>query len=297
MTDVAAYLESGELPDDPAVLAKLYQEMIGEEATAKSVEVEESTSAATSAVEAKAEKEPDGIATKDGKHIISYDVLKSARQQRQDAVKIADDLRAEIERMKNSPAQQDLVATGVMTDEQLADLKEFFPEQYDAIVAQQANSVAYQQKLSQFEQADRRRNIDEQNKISLNVQEEIDNNPVLSDWQRNDPEAFEYCVQQDNLLRDNPKTANLSLSERFSKAVAIASQVYDSPIKLAPAKTQAQATVKARPIINSLSDVPGGEPVEASEQQQLESMSGVQIGNMFLGKSQEQINAILARMG
>lgn len=292
---IESYLESGELPNDPAELERLYQEAIGAEATTELVEAGESASAATSAA-VESEKEPDGIATKDGKHIIGYDVLKAERQQRQDAEKNLADLKAEIERFKNAPAQADLSAIGVMTDQELEDLKEYFPEQYEKIVAQQSNIVSLQQRDAQRTQEDRQREDDRQRQVSLNVQEEIDNNPTLSHWQRADPDAFNYCVQQDNLLRDNPKTADLPLGERFAKAVAMALQVYESPIK-APAKAAIAPTKAVRPLINSLSDIPGGEPVEASEKQRLEDSSTAELGNRFMKMTDDQRQAYLNSLG
>ncbi|MGZ4968030.1 MAG: hypothetical protein ACXV8O_01325 [Methylobacter sp.] len=306
MSGIEHYLESGELPSDPAELARLYQEAIGAEAAEKQVEVDESkgdsTGAATGAEAEKvveAEKEPDGIATKDGKHIISYDVLKSEREQRQQAVREAESLRAEIERLKNAPVQPDNIV-GAMTEEQLADLKEYFPEQYDAIVSQNAALTAAQQKLSTIEQQERQRQAEQQQQVALSVQEEIDNNPVLSHWQRNNPEIFDKCVAMDNMLRQDPNTAALSLSERFEKVASAMTQIYENPIKQADVKADVKVdqkpnvTAKApKPLINSLSDIPGGEAPEVSETQRLEDSSTAELGDRFMRMTEEQRTAYL----
>ena len=305
MSMIESYLASGELPSDPAVLAQLYEEAIGVEATIESVEAEESIveasdSAATSAEEAASEeKEPEGILTKDGKHVIAYEVLKAERQQRQEAMKIADDLRAEIERLKNTPAQGELSAISVMSAEQLADLKEYFPEQYEVIVGQQSHLLATQQRLNQVEQLELQRQAEQARQTQLTVQEEIDNNPTLSHWQRNNPEAFGFCVQQDTMLRDNPITAKLSLTERFAKAVAIAEQVYEAPLKAPEAKVPPVSTELkvAKPLITSLSDIPGGEPIEVSEKQRLEEATGVELGNRFMKMTADQRQAYLNSLG
>lgn len=316
---IEQYLASGEIPSDPAVLAQLLEEANGGALVDESVEANnldeskkdsdnEKASAATSAntqanINANEEKEPDGILTKDGKHVISYDVLKTERQQRQEAIREAEELKAEIERLKNTPNQVDLSALSVMSAEQLADLKEYFPEQYEAIVSQQTSLLAAQQKLNQVEQMERQRQAEQLRQTQLTVQEEIDNNPTLSHWQRNNPDAFDFCVQQDNMLRDNPKTAGLPLSERFAKAVAIASQIYESPIntdskeidvkeKVPPSQSKA-----TKPLINSLSDIPGGEPIEASEKQKLEDSSAAELGNRFMKMTDDQRQAFLNSLG
>jgi hypothetical protein len=166
MSDLASYLESGEVPNDPEILAKLYQEAtVGEAEESSSSEQDEAgktagaasgagTQASTEAGESKTpEKEPDGILAKDGKHVISYDVLKSERQARQEAQQRLREMEAEIERLKNpGTTQQPSLAFKTMTDEQIQELKDYFPEQYEAIASQQAAMVAANQKLSLFEQ-------------------------------------------------------------------------------------------------------------------------------------------------
>ncbi len=312
MSGIEHYLETGELPSDPAELEALYQEAISGEATAeKQVEVdepkEESTSAATGAEAEKVvevEKEPDGIATRDGKHIISYDVLKSERQLRREAIRETESLKAEIERLKNAPAQPSSIA-GTMTEEQLADLKEFFPEQYDAIVGQNAALIAAQQKLADAERVEQQRQADQQQQVALTVQEEIDNNPVLSHWQRNNPDIFEKCVAMDTMLRDDPNNANLTLNERFSKVAAAMTQLYENPIKGAGVKDadakvnqKTNSAAKAtKPLINSLSDIPGGEAQEASEAQRLEDSSAAELGNRFMTMTEDQRTAFLNGLG
>jgi hypothetical protein len=316
MSDLASYLESGEVPNDPEILAKLYQEATaGEAEESSSSEQDEAgktagaasgagTQASTEAGESKTpEKEPDGILAKDGKHVISYDVLKSERQARQEAQQRLREMEAEIERLKNpASTQQPSLAFKTMTDEQIQELKDYFPEQYEAIASQQAAMVAANQKLSLFEQEEQKRLAEEQQKVALTVQEEIDNNPILSHWQRNSPEIWAECVEMDNRLRANPATANLSMTERFAKVAAAMSQIYETPIKADAEKQQsstktAPAPTQQKPIINSLSDIPGGEAPEASERQRLEDASSAEIGDRFMKMTEDQRNAYLNSLG
>lgn len=316
MSDLQTYLETGEIPSDPAVLAKLYEEVAGAEAASSSDEqVEQSSdedvSAATGAkdtvIDQKVEdKEPDGILTKDGKHVISYDVLKAERQQRQEALREAEALRAEIERLKSQPEVIDQGALNTMSEEQLAELREYFPEQYEALVAQQQAVLATQQKLAQFEQREIERQAEARRQVALTVQEEIDSNPILSHWQNNNPEIFEKCIDMDNILRTDPVTSNLSLSERFAKVAAAMSQVYGNPVPAAPQVAQSETTAKtatvsqkapAKPPINSLSDLSGGVAAEASEAQRLEDSSSAEIGDRFMKMTEDQRQAFLNSLG
>jgi hypothetical protein len=320
MSDLASYLESGEVPNDPEILAKLYQEATaGEAEESSSSEQDEAgktagaasgagTQASTEAGESKTpEKEPDGILAKDGKHVISYDVLKSERQARQEAQQRLREMEAEIERLKNpASTQQPSLAFKVMTEEQIQELKDYFPEQYEAIASQQAAMVAANQKLSLFEQEEQKRLAEEQQKVALTVQEEIDNNPILSHWQRNSPALWGECVNLDNELRAKPEYANLSMTDRFAEVArqmlervnpmqktveADAGKQQQSSTKTAPAPTQ------QKPIINSLSDIPGGEAPEASERQRLEDSSSAEIGDRFMKMTEDQRNAFLNGLG
>lgn len=318
MSDLASYVESGELPpSDPELLAKLFEQATtGNAEEGEVIEQDEAgkTASATSgagtqtlteAGESKTpEKEPDGILAKDGKHVIGYDVLKSERQARQEAQQRLREMEAEIERLKNpGTTQQPSLAFKTMTEEQIQELKDYFPEQYEAMVSQQAAIVATHQKLSLFEQKEQERVAEEQQKVALTVQEEIDNNPILSHWQRNSPEIWAECVEMDNRLRANPATANLSMTDRFAKVAAAMSQIYETPIK-AEAEKQKQSSDKTapaptqqKPIINSLSDIPGGEALEASERQRLEDSSSAEIGDRFMRMTEEQRAAYLNSLG
>jgi hypothetical protein len=314
MSDLASYLESGEVPSDPEILAKLYQEATaGEAEESSSSEQDEAgktagaasgagTQASTEADESKTpEKEPDGILAKDGKHVISYDVLKSERQARQEAQQRLKEMEVELERLKN-PVSTQQPSFKTMTEEQIQELKDYFPEQYEAIASQQAAFLASQQRLSQYEQQEQKRLAEEQQRVVLTVQEEIDNNPILSHWQRNSPEIWAECVEMDNRLRANPATANLTMTERFAKVAAAMSQIYETPFKADAEKQQsstktAPAPTQQKPIINSLSDIPGGEAPEASERQRLEDSSSAEIGDRFMKMTEDQRNAYLNSLG
>lgn len=314
MSDLQHYLDSGEIPDDPAILEQLYKEATGiEAASEEQVETAKTDNAATGVTEVEqeektaedekqqeGEKEPDGILSKDGKHVIPYDALKSERQARQEYQRQVDELRQQVESLKNGNTQSDLPMFNAMTEAQLAELKEYFPEQFEAIMAQQAAYVATSQKLIQLEKIEQDRQVEQDRQTALTVQEEIDNNPLLSHWQRNNPEIWEMCKATDAKLRVDPLFADATLAERFSKVAASVAVIYGNPLAAietkppeAPTKQPAAKKVTETPPINSLSDLKGGESPVATDKQRIEEMSAAEIGDLFLNKSPEQIQAII----
>ena len=146
--------------------------------------------------------------------------------------------------------------------------------------------------VEQAKQVEQQRLAERQRTEQLNIQELIDSNPVLSHWQQNDPEAWAYAVQQDNLLSGNPKFAAMSMADRFNKAAELALQVYESPVKSAKS-----TKVTPKPVINSLSDITSGvDNVSTQERSVLEDMSPQALDKLFRGKTSEQINALIANM-
>jgi len=286
MTDLAHYFETGEVPSDPVVLAELLAQMEIGDMDAESVEAANAVSAATSADTQKTEPEPDGILTKDGKHVISYDVLKNERFQRQEAERKYQELQAELERTKTVPTVVESVFAK-MTPEEIADMQEYFPERYAAFQAQEQQLSALAQQNAEYQRIEQQRQLEMHRQLQMTVQEHVDANPVLSHWKLNNPEAWDYAVKQDEMLQVNPMTKDMPMPERFAKAAELAMQIYGNPVESAkPAPTKSQ---NAAMPFNSLSDLKGGEPVADNTLSSLEKMSTAQIANMMAGKTADQI--------
>jgi len=83
-----------------------------------------------------------------------------------------------------------------------------------------------------FEQKGQEKQPVQKQQVSLTVQEEIDKIPVLSYWQKNNPDIFQKCVEIDNQFRNDSSNANLTLAERFKKVADAATQIYGNPIKI-----------------------------------------------------------------
>ena len=306
MSLIEEYRNSGELPDDPEILLKLHAEIQANEAEDKQVEatVEMTDGVATDPAnaEVKDEATPEGILSKDGKHVIPYDALTKAREQEQAARREAQELRDEIERLKSPQANQQTTFSA-MTEVQLADLKEYFPDQYEILKSQQDALVANQNRLRTLEDREAQRIAEEGAKIAQTVQENIDNNPELSHWQRNDPTKWARAVQMDTDLRTNdPEFANLTQAEQFAKVAQAMVAIYGSPIKAVatptPAAKPTLATVKPveKPPINSLSDLGAGIPADSSLRDRAEDMSQAALINNFMSMTADQRAEFIARM-
>jgi len=307
MSLIEQYRDSGELPDDPEILLKLHAELQANEAVDKQVEttVEMTDGVATDPIDAEVKDEatPEGILSKDGKHVIPYDALTKAREQEQAAKREAQELRDEIERLKSPQATQS-TAFSAMTEEQLADLKEYFPDQYEILKSQQDALVANQNRLRTLEDREAQRIAEEGAKIAQTVQENIDNNPELSHWQRNDPVKWARAVQMDTDLRTNdPEFANLTQAEQFAKVASAMVAIYGSPVKTVatpaaePVKpTLATAKPVEKPPINSLSDLGAGIPAESSLRDRAEDMSQAALINNFMSMTADQRAEFIARM-
>lgn len=308
------YLASGELPDDPAILEKLYKEASGSNDNGEQVVDEQSSSASTGAAASQQtaavsedEQRADGILSKNGKHVIPYDVLEAERQQKMEAQRTADQLKAEIERLKQNPAgsttQDSLSVFNGMSEEELSELQEYFPAQYEAIKSQQAALLEANKKLSTFEQQEAAKRADLEAEAAKTAQQEIDNNPLLSHWQRNNPEIFRECCEMDDKIRSNPANAELSLTERFDRVAKYMATVYGNPIagmgersQQPGTKTPAKEAADPMPLY-SLSDLPTGEAPEASERQRLEDADPTEIANRLMGMSEDQRAAFLNNLG
>ena len=305
MSLIEQYRESGDLPDDPAILMQLHEEMQANEANGEQVgtTVETTGDAATGVSEAKVNDEvaPEGILSKDGKHVIPYDALIKAREEGQAARREAQELRDEIARL-GSPQVRQSTAFSAMTEEQLADLKEYFPEQFEILKSQQDALIANQDRLRTLETREANRNAAEAEQVSKSVQENIDNNPELSHWQRNDPAKWARAVQLDTDLRtSDAEFANLTQAEQFAKVAAAMSAIYGSPIKavatsISENKLNPKVQRVEKPPINSLSDLGAGIPVEASFKERAEDMSQAALINNFMTMNADQRAEVMARM-
>jgi len=297
----------GKADEYPGAAAANTEEKTSEQATAKA-------EAAAAPEPAAAEAKPDGILAKDGKNVIPYAQLESARQRAAAAEALARDQAAELAALKaEKSAQAQVNDADMLTDEELDALEADSPTLAKTLRAQQA---AIQQLRDMVQTVTQRQAVEaatQEAEVKSEVQTAIDSNPTLASWQTSEDQTmWDRASAFDKVLRAMPEYANTSFADRFEKvvemtqsALGLEAEAPPAPARVhaAPTPEQIQAAAKAkltqaskgkRPV--SLSDIPGGAPPAVDERQKVEEMSSVALGNQFLGMTKDQMETYLASL-
>ena len=295
-----------EIPGDAAANAESKEPKKDEPAPAKA-------EAEPAAAQAAAAAKPDGVLAKDGKNVIPYSQLESARQRaaeaealvRQQAEELAQLRRAQAPTGTQEPAQD----AEMLTDEELDALAEDSPTLAKTLRSQQAAIRQLRETVEGVTRTQATQQAAQVAEVKTEVQSAIDGNATLAEWQTaQDRTMWTRASSIDRMLRELPEYANVSFADRFDKVVEMTQialgQQPDAPApaqqkeELTPEqiKTAAKAKLTAaakgrRP--TTLSDIPGGAPPAVDERQKVEEMSTVGLGQMFLGMTPEQRDAYL----
>jgi hypothetical protein len=279
---------------------------------------------AEAAEAAKAETKPEGVLAKDGKHVIPYAALTSARERAEAAERLAQQQAQEIEQLKaekagNTTAQAK--EAEVLSDAELEALAEDSPTLAKILKAQQARiaqlNVQVKDVINQTAQHDTDAKVAAQN----TVQEAIDANPTLSAWQvAEDQSKWEEAARIDKALRESPLWRGKTFEERFKKVVELTQSVFGEETKPVVEKTPVAQDVKVdkKPTLTeaeiraaaeaklaakskaavpvSLSQIPGGTPPVVDERERVEQMSASELGSKLLNMSKEQQAEYLASL-
>lgn len=267
------------------------------------------------------EKEPDGVATKDGKHIIPYSVLKADRDRAtraEEALRAAQDQLAALQQnagqgvKEGNPAtpHQEANASG-MSDEDMAALKEDFPTVYKGLMAMQAQAASLQSQLKPVQDSVSSAEQIQRLTVAEQVQDAIDSTPKLAHIMASDQAAYELAKQFDNTLKANSAWADKPLSERFAKviemvelahgAITVPGQAMPQPAQKSAeqlkqeAKAVAAASAQAgkTTVPTSLSDFPAGQHAASDEREAVENMTPLQIAQKFASMSPDKLEAYL----
>jgi vacuolar-type H+-ATPase subunit I/STV1 len=293
-----------EMPTDPDQIAALMAQMEGNPAP------EQAENDATAGVEEakgedeKTEEAPQQvdeeapIASKDGKHTIPYDVLKSERERRKAAEQAMQELQARIEAMQQTGKPQEQ-AQGEASPDELDQMAEDFPAvakllEHTRKLEQQLQSVS-----QRIEQEDRQR----QEASMSEVRAAVDANPTLLHWEHNDPDRWAAAIEADTKLQASPAHRGLTLEQRLAKAVEIVDAFY-GPDQAAP-RAQAQpqekpakkAAAAAKSAPRTLSDILGGAVPPSDPVEEFAQMSADRLGAQMANMTPDQITALLARLG
>ena len=310
-------IESGELPNDPPV------ETPPEPQAEAPVRKEPDAVVVPAAVkEGQADPEPEGVATKDGKHVIPYSVLQGVRDRAARAEQLAKDaadriaeLEAQVKSGNQEANQGDHARTNPPTtdaDELSTDdleaLKEDFPTVYKAIMSAQATARALEARLNPVVDTIQQ-GVDARARTEQEVvQDAIDSVPKMAHIQASDPATWKLAKDLDAALRTQDHWQGKPLSERFAKVIELV-EMSSGAIKLAvppPPPPTTEETRKAAQALaakgakasrtdvpTSLSDFPSGLPAATDEAEAATSMTAQQLADKFTAMSPEAMDAYL----
>jgi hypothetical protein len=326
-------LDANNLPTNPEDLMKVFEQLEagGEPKAAEPEPVESKESEVkenpkdqddqkAEQGQSEPEGEPQGIATKDGKHVIPYSVLKSERDRASRAEQLATEMRERVaaleaavqaasqgakdgERARTDANEQ---TVSDLSSDDLEALKEDFPTVYKAVQAAMAKAAQLEAKLQPVEESVRSAEAEQARTATETVQDAIDAVPKLAHIQATNAEAFELAKQFDATLRTQSAWSGRTLQERFAK-VADMVEAALGPIDLpgnkatspsaeelkAAAKAKADAAVKAgrTNVPTSLSEFPVGQHAAQDEREAAEGMTALQLAEKFSAMTAEQMDA------
>lgn len=244
------------------------------------------------------EKPAERVKAADGKTLVPYGILKQARADKEKAIQENAQLRAELERLKH-PAIPEPVG---LSPEELAALEEYDPDVAKPVKAILAETTALKQQLAELRgqiEPVRQQAAQQEQIAKTQVDEAIDGVPTLAYLRDSGSELWDTAVGIDQVLRTSPVWASKPMVERF-REVAKRMEA-DFAIEL-PAEYQSQEVlekkakaVKAKPLeIQSLSDIPGGQPPGSGEFD-LANVSTLELGTMLQRMTRAQQDAFMAK--
>ncbi|HIH9386919.1 TPA: hypothetical protein ACYU58_000948 [Yersinia enterocolitica] len=306
--DTNAVVNTGDKKDEPTPGAS----------TAQTTEVPiTKTAATTQTATTEGTEKPKGILSKDGQHVIPYDVLVADRTEKQrlagtnqqTATELAEAKRqlAALTRQINSAGMQPvpLPEKAQVTPEQINFIRENFPEMA-AVLDTVVQKIDYLQQGQPAQAA---------NQPSGNpVADAINAVPDLKSWQDQDPDRFTLAVHIDTNLQNDPAWKDKSLTERFAEVAKRTKAAYGESVEpvqqeqattTTTAATQTTADVQriaaeklaaataATQVPGSPSDLGVTTTHTASPLEQAANASPDQLQAMFAGMTDAQIEALL----
>lgn len=267
------------------------------------------------------EADAEGVATKDGKHVIPFSVLEAARtratraeQLLKDAQDREDALKAQLAGSQGAKPGESARTDGQqqaedLSPEDLASLKEDFPTVYKALMATQQRAAAVEAQLkpvAERVQTDVARQA--QSEVE-SVQQAIDSIPKLAHIQAQGEDAWNMAKQFDATLRVQKAWADKPVAERFQKVTEMVESAIGqidvpgqkpslSPQELTAAAkaVAAKTTAKGAAAPLSLSEFPAGKAPAQDEAQALGEMTHQQISEKLAGMSPEAMDAYFASL-
>ena len=315
LAEIFAKLENGEDP-----LSKTNDQGEAKEANQAKTEPEAQGQQQAEHGQQQEEREPDGVATKDGKHVIPYSVLKSERDRAARAEQIAREAQERLEALQaqlaagsqganngeSARTNQQQPTVSDLSTEDLQTLQEDFPTVYKAVMASMAAAKALETKLQPVEESVRSTEAERERSATEAVQDAIDSVPKLAHIQATNKDAFELAKQFDATLRTQSAWASKPLTERFAKVAEMvesaigpidlpgskkASPSAEDLAKAAKAKAEQDAKASRTNVPTSLSEFPAGQHAAQDEREAAEQLTHQQLAEKFAGMNADQMDA------
>lgn len=281
---------------------------------------------------AESEAQPEGVLAKDGKHVIPMDVLEKERQenarlrqeletalaknneasaitsQYEKAQRIIDVRNKQLEELGVAP--EDLPEDIKLDDEQLAALKEDYPELANYFVAMnnKIESMAKQQgvtepaRQTQSQQPDQPSQQPASNGMSPELSAAFAGNQDLQTWQKQGDPRWASAQQIDDHLASSPEWKDRPYAERFAEVTKRVRLAYGDPAKPTPQEARAAAERAGEQVKDKLPASPSelGNTNRNENQDlltRLENSSEAEVSRIFDSMSPAQIEKVLADAG
>ncbi len=252
-----------------------------------------------------------GILARDGKHVIPYDVLEAERTGRQRVEQEAFLLKQQLaeEQRKIDLLTSQIKQAGMtpdplpedtrISDEQIARIKEEYPEVANALTLMARKYDYLQARIQEAQQ------VPQENPVvqAMNAV------PDLVDWQRSDPDKFAVAIHLDEKLQTEPAWKDKPLTERFAEVArrtraaygevpshSVVEQDKNQKVLAAVADKVAKADAAAA-VPDSPSELGNTAAVPQDKFEQLLGASYADAEAVMSGMSDADIDAILEKLG
>jgi hypothetical protein len=263
----------------------------------------ESSAPPAAAEPTKEEPVATGVATRDGKHVIPYQVLENERAQRRDAERREAEALAKLARLEGQGAtssEKHAAIEALFSPEELADMESDFPamkklsDAYTALAAKvAADEAAKSAAQAQTQQVteDEARDV-----VAAQVSEAIKGNALLATWQARGGGLWTEAKATDAELLADPVWSAKPMAERFAEVQRRVAEANGIPLPPTPGKNTSATTPTPRPaapvkeVLPTLTDFNGG-PMAVGD-----PMAGMQAGQMVdaaMGMSMEEIRRMV----
>jgi predicted outer membrane protein len=241
-------------------------------------------------------KAPEGVLTKDGKHVIPFSVLEKEREEKLALERTNAELEARVNGLEVNDNQE-----VSLTEEETEKLKELAYDYGEEFAEQRKQEILENKQLKAQLEA---RNTQDVQSQTNEIQDAIDSSPLMLQWQ-SDRENSEWYSRANNVFEMLQTTdesfAGLSFAEQMAALPGRVEAMYGESEqgKLLREKPNASEKVQEKvdnakkQNINSLSDFPAGVDSDNTEAETLSRLSGVEINSKLANMSDKQLEAYL----